>query len=110
MDNRPWGPPTLAVQRMRIILPVPFQLHRVRAEAEPAARNTVGVGNHGETCHIEWVSSSALRRPPKDGAIAPAELTYYATARCIQGELRLLMLKHQIANVACHLRWRGTLL
>src|ERR1700692_2866332 len=90
-NNYPSRTPTLSVQRVRIVRPVSLQMHCTRAKVEAAVGNAVGVGNHGKARQSEWVSAGTARRRPEDGPIMPVEFKYRATARRIQGQLRILM-------------------
>src|ERR1700684_1473677 len=103
IDYRPWREPALSVQWMRLIPTVLFQLHRAHTKAEAAVRNTVGVGNHGETSQLEGVGAGAARCRSKDRSVAPAKLAYRAAVRCIQSKPRIPMLKQQMATVDFHL-------
>src|SRR6202050_2549978 len=103
IDYRPWREPALSVQWMRLIPTVLFQLHRAHTKAEAAVRNTVGVGNHGETSQLEGVGAGAARCRSKDRSVAPAKLADRAAARCIRSKPRIPMLKQQMATVDFHL-------
>src|ERR1700686_5443128 len=102
LNNYPWRTPTLSVQRVRIVRPVSLQMHCTRAKVEATVCNAVGVGNHGKARQSEWVSAGTARRRPEDGPITPIEFKYRATARRIQGQLRVLMPKHEMATVGFH--------